>query len=128
MDSFRIAAVELSEALDAESDVLALGDFETAATYVDRKRGLVDRFEAIAKHASVEAVFADRDIQGVLRRLSRASHRNERLLAAAREGFSQAERRVANFARQVGEVGVYGEDGVKVQFTEPRPDRRGREA
>ncbi len=120
------AAGALADFLDAESDAILKGAFLEAPDRAERKDALTSALEQAADALGEEHVPAGGigpAAERALRRLKRAKDRNARLLEGALDGLAQAQARVRQIARQSAEVGVYGEDGGKVQFSESLPGR-----
>lgn len=103
------------EILREERLALMRGAYEGIAAIAERKAAILERLES-----SVGTVPGTGEAVGALRRLIADSRRNERILAAAREGLAQARRRIATIARTSRGVVAYQEDGSMIAC---RPDR-----
>ncbi|MEO1014254.1 MAG: hypothetical protein AAFX08_03610 [Pseudomonadota bacterium] len=115
------AAGALADLLDAESDAVTKGDLGVASRSVAQKERLTVALERLADDFDGGALDAATERQ--LMRLRRARIRNERILEGAIEGVAQAQARVRQIAQRSSEVGVYGQDGGKLQFNEAAPGR-----
>ena len=109
-------------ALDAEKNKLLKGDFQSLPEITEQKANLLEHLQTLLAspaHKGEVARFS-KHIEIIKKR----AMENETLLMTARAGVSAAKARIQGLQNRERAVGVYGQNGAKIQTHDAGVSRR----